>query len=333
MNNIVLAEFEYLKNFRSAFFVLLLALFLCWTPTICYSQNPSSEKRIYILDVTASMEGKDDAGAIDIFEEVKEKLSNAVKSVESETGEFVVIPFTNKTHHPIMGPYTAKDSIAVLINDLKVKRGETNISAAWERGVQELDSTKVNYLFLLTDGIHNYGTSKDFLLSELRHWKELSDGKYFFAFYVMLTPNAHDSDIAKTIDETPQMWCIESMDVMVSFVTLPFYMKTNANVHGEKTFSFVPIARFKDSSPSIKIIMDENPYYSLENGDVNLGEGYLKFKLKEKLDHNETPLVCDLKLHFEYDRLKYPLLFFTPEEVTLKAVNRGTRTMNIRILD
>lgn len=59
----------------------------------------------------------------------------------------------------------------------------------------------------------------------------------------------------------------------------------------------------------------------------------MRFKLKEKLSHSETPLETDLKMRFEYDREKYPLLFFTPEEVTLMAVTRGTRTMTISIID
>lgn len=324
---------SHLHNLRFLLAGLAASLLLLCATDQAYSQNLLSEKRIYLLDVTGSMEGKDDAGATNIFAEVKEKLANAVQNIEAENGEVVVIPFTSKTHKPIRGTYNEKDSIAGMIKNVRVMRGETNISAAWERGVQELDSTKVNYLFLLTDGIHNYGTTKEHLLSQLREWKGQSENKYFFGFYVMLTPNAHDNDIAKVVDDTPQMWCIHSMDVMVSFVTLPFRMKANANLAGEKIYSFTPISRFKDDSPEIKVTLDENPYYSLEKGDINLGEGTLRFKLKEKLSHSETPLETDLKMRFEYDRDKYPLLFFTPEEVTLLAVNRGTRTMTISIID
>lgn len=212
-------------------------------------------------------------------------------------------------------------------------RGETNISAAWEKGVQELDSTKINYLFLLTDGIHNYGTPKDYLLSLLEQWKDLSKEKYYFGFYVMLTPNARDNDIAKVIDSTPQMWCIESMDVMASFVALPFIMHTNANIPGEKEFTFTPISRFKTEDPGVKVLLEENPFYSLEKGSIDLGKGEFNFELKEKMEHSKTPLTTDLNFRFEYDKEKYPLLFFTPEEVTLKAINRGTRSMNIRILE
>ena len=89
--------------------VRLAALFcLTCCADLAYSQNPRAEKRIYLLDVTGSMEGKDDAGAIDIFAEVKEKLANAVLEIESDNGEVVVIPFTSKTHNPIRGGHTMK---------------------------------------------------------------------------------------------------------------------------------------------------------------------------------------------------------------------------------
>ena len=63
-------------------------------------------------------------------------------------------------------------------------------------------------------------------------WKEKSSGRYFFAFYIMLTENADDQEIRSIARNTPQMWSLMSMDVNVTFVLTPFSLKTNT--YGKK---------------------------------------------------------------------------------------------------
>lgn len=296
-----------------------------------YSQVPKQEKRIYLLDVTASMEGKDDIGAINIFQDVKEKLSAAITNLKSEQTEIVVIPFTSLTYSKINGDFSSKEMIGDKIKALTIKKGETNIDNAWKKGVEELDSTKVNFLFLLTDGIHNYGPTKEDLYATLSEWEEISKEKYYFAFYVMLTPNAKELEITQIADKTPQMWSVESMDVNVSLVSLP--LRAIVNTEGKNKifrFSFTPITGINLKDDSFKLNIEDNPYYELINFNPRLDEGFITFQLKEMKPHKEMPLSYNLKLNFSHNQEVNPLLFFTPETMDLKVENRGSRTLTIR---
>lgn len=310
---------------------LLLLIILGISSLTFYAQVPKQEKRIYLLDVTASMEGKDDAGAVNIFQDVKDKLAAAITNLKSEQTEIVVIPFTSITFPKISGDFTSKEKLSEKITSLKIQRGETNIENAWKRGVEELDSTKINFLFLLTDGIHNYGSSKEVLYNTLSEWEEVSQDKYYFAFYVMLTPNAKEMEITQIADKTPQIWVVESLDVNISLVSLP--LSATVNTEGKNKifrFSFTPIngINFKDDEFIVKI--NENPYYELKGYNPRLEEGYITFQLKEKKPHTEIPLSYPLKLNFLHNQEVNPLLFFTPETINLKVKNIGSRTMTIK---
>ena len=314
---------------RKQYYKFLIILMGFLFPNIINGQIPKQEKRIYLLDVTASMRGQDDEGAIDIMDTVRSQLSKAIRNLRSDKGEVVIIPFTNITHTPIRGSLLNKDSIADVIDLIDIKKGDTNIAAAWEKGVEELDSTKINYMFLLTDGIHNTGVSKEQLFENLREWGDISKNKYFFGFYVMLTPNARDLEITKIAEETEQIWGIESMDVNVEFVTLPLRSQANNYKNPNLRFNFKPLPI--EESDDVKIVMEENPYYELTGYDANLKEGYIKFRIDEKGDLQKIPVEETIRLHFSHDREKHPLLFFVPESINLRLVNRGPRTMSIRM--
>lgn len=293
------------------------------------AQIPKEEKRIYLLDVTASMRGKADEGAIDIMDDVKNKLANAIRRIRSDQGEVVVIPFTNVTFPIINSNLAYKDSISDLVEQLDVKPGDTDIAKAWERGIAELDSTKINYMFLLTDGIHNTGVSKEEMFSTLKKWGDISKDRYCFSFYVMLTPNARDMEISKIAEDTEQMWSIESMDVNVEFVTLPLRSQVNNYKNPNIRFSFPPIPLEQEAN--VKIEMDPNPYYELKGYETKLKDGFIRLNIEEIQPHSNIPVEEIVKLHFKHDREKHPLLFFVPEHVNLKLINRGVRTMNIRM--
>lgn len=175
------------NDMRIKFSYFLLAVLF---PISVYCQSNIHEKRIYLLDVTKSMVGKGVVETPDIFAQVKQNLIEAINEIEDPQTEIVVVPFTNTPHEIISGFVSQKDSLSGVLSDITVRNGDTNIADAWAMGVSLLDSTKVNYMFLLTDGLHNNGPSQDELYSTLKSWDWVRKGKYFFSFYVMLTSNA-----------------------------------------------------------------------------------------------------------------------------------------------
>lgn len=290
--------------------------------------NYRSEKRIYLLDVTGSMEGRGNLPSPNIFAEVKSKLINTISDIKEENTEIVIIPFTDHCFEPISGNTSAKDTIIDAIKNLETKRGDTNIADAWNRCIAEIDSTKINYLFLLTDGLHNNGPSKETLYNNLRHWSELSNNNYYFAYYVMLTSNARDEEIRQIADTTNQMWKIESMDVNASFIGTSIVLNKNINTNKILRIDFTSNHDdiFTQGIP-FDITLENNPYYAIKNTESHFEDRYMLIEIEELQDKMDIPIESSLTLSIEYDKAAYPLVFFTPEIINLNIVNHGIRAM------
>lgn len=312
--------------------LITFSLFCFLISQAVYAQNYMQERRIYILDVTASMEGKGVVKTPNIFDHVKKELYNTLKSIENPNTEIVIVPFTDIPHKPIIGSISKRDSLLNEIQNLNIKKGDTNIADAWSFGMHKLDSTRVNYIFLLTDGLHNCGPEKEILYERLKAWEEISQNKYYFAFYVMLTPNAKEQEICQIVDSTSQMWLIESMDVNVTFVTSN--LNIMANVKNEKTVKLPFNINNKNLSKNdlnFTIEIEKNPYYVIKNFKNYIKEGYVLFDIVELKPLMDLPIETWLKLYIKYDKEKYYMTFFTPEVINFKVINKGIREMTITV--
>lgn len=318
---------------KNTFYIFKFTFLICiiMYANLLYSQSYMQEKRIYLVDVTASMIGKGNVNTPNIFSRVKEGLSETINNINTPSTEIVIVPFTNKPHEKMNGQIIAKEGILDNIELLDIKPGDTNIADAWNYAIQEIDSTRVNYVFLLTDGLHNCGPQKDSLYSDLRKWADISKDKYYFAFYVMLTPNAKEQEICNIVDETQKMWLIESMNVNVSF--LNSNLEVNTNVKNKKTTSI----HYESNNPAIFndsidfcLILNENPYYEMENFKLDMLNKKVSFDLKELQPAINIPIETILELRVNYDKEKYPMLFFTPDSYKFNVSNKGIREMIIK---
>lgn len=296
-----------------------------------HGQVYRQEKRIYLVDVTASMAGKGNVPSPDIFDGLKNQLAAAVSGIVSDDTEVLIIPFTDRPHMPISGNTSNKESLISQIRSLEIRNGDTNIADAWVEGVRQIDSAKVNYLFLLTDGLHNCGPEKDVLFSRLLDWATYSCDNYYFAFYVMLTPNAREIEIADIVKRTDKMWLIESMDVTVSFINTGLTLSVNIN-KGNKVRLPLSSNNYDVFNSGIEyhIELEDNPYYKISGQTIISETGELEFEISELKPHIWIPVELTLSLSIVYDKEKYPLVFFTPEVIRFNIINRGVRKMTIK---
>ena len=309
-----------------------LLLFILFSLTIYTvgAQPYLNEKRVYLLDVTASMEGRGIVETPNIFDNVKNQLSNSLSNITYPQTEIVIVPFTENIFNPIRGNITQIDSLVNEISKIGIEKGDTNIADAWEYGISELDSTKVNYLFLLTDGFHNHGVEKEVLYKRLQEWQYIAKDKYMFAFYVMLTPNAKEMEIIEIIESTNKLWAIESMNVNVSFINSTLNLKSNINNDKKVRIDFSSQNNeVFNSGLQLNIRLEENPFYELCNLKSNIINKYVEFEIKELLPRIQIPIETQQKLYLEYDKEKNPLVFFTPEIINFSIVNKGVRIMTI----
>lgn len=299
------------------------------------AQDTKTEKRIYLVDLTASMEGKGRVWTPNIMSAVKKNLVDAINNIEDKNTEILIIPFTDKVHpqKTIKGRIHEKESILAKIKGLNVLPGDTNISGAWEYGVTQLDDQKINYLFLLTDGRHNYGDSMDALLDRLRAWGNLSKGKYLFAFYVMLTENARDRRIKEIANATPNMWVIDNMNLNTSLIKTSINQRINVFNNNTATISFSTNYKKADLSRlKFDLSLEKNAFYEIKDVSAKSSKGNsYSFTLVEKLPKLDMPIDTTLTLMFSYDTKNNPFIFFTPDRINLQILNQGPREVSVAV--
>lgn len=313
------------------------------------------ERRIYVLDLTASMEGRGNTQTDNIFRTVIEGLEQTIDNIEDPNTEIEIIPFTNKTFSHISGTIAAKDSLLNIIDKIHIQTGDTNIHGAWKEGLASLDSTKVNYMFLLTDGLHNNGPSKEELYNLLDEWESMSSNKYYFAFYWSLVKNAVDSEIVRIAEDNKRMWAVESLDVNASLIRSSLSVRKNVFYDNKVTLGF-----YSNTSNSkvgigdigLSVSIDDNPYYEIVDvqdkykdlsdedtfdtdsaGVYVARKQYYTFELTPKCDKSLIPLSYIVDLHLSHDSVNYPIVFMTPDEICLEIVNKGPSVATIADLE
>ena len=316
---------------RNKIILSICALFLLMG-FIASAEIPQREKRIYLVDVTASMKGDGVVDTPDIFDTVKGSLIETLQEIADTTIEIEIIPFTDKVHEGIRANISEREKLIDFINELDVKKGDTNIADAWSLGVSKIDTTKINYLFILTDGLHNFGPKKGVLYDRLSSWGDFAAEHYYFAFYVMLTKNAEEAEIRRIADETRNMWKIEGLNINASL------LKTERNVRKNIASDKVIHLSFVTNNPNVDIedtgiefSLEDNPHYTLKKSSSNARPGDYAIKIEEKCDKNLIPLCDTLNLKITHNEEKYPFVFITPDIVTLEISNFGLRTYSTRM--
>ena len=314
----------------------VIAIFLVSLFQDTYSQTITSEKRIYLLDVTKSMIGRGSVNTPNIFEDVKHSLQEAIDEIADSKTEIVIVPFTDKPFQDVIqGTIANKDSLIYQIGRLDVRSGNTNVADAWSRGMDYLDSTKVNYMFLLTDGLHNTGPNKEVLYERLRDWDTICKGKYFFSFYVMLTSNAVEQEIRQITKDTRQMWSIESLNINAALIKTIFVQRSN--IFEDKTIGVT----FSSNNPKVflddldvQFVLEDNPFYTISPTRQNKENAKVyEFDVTEQVKKIDIPVDVMLKIKVNHNEEKYPLVFFTPNELEFKIINRGVRRMTLKVVD
>ena len=152
------------------------------------------EKRIYLVDMSGSMAGKGTIETADIMQKVKTALLNTISWVPVNAS-FVIIPFTDRLYPEILGSTEDKTALNDKVSKMVELEGNTDLLQPWKAGLLQLDSTKVNYLFLITDGHNNRGAANEHVVKMLSEWPEVSEEYDAEAYYVVMDSSYLDSYI------------------------------------------------------------------------------------------------------------------------------------------
>lgn len=291
------------------------------------------ERRIYLVDLTRSMEGFN--GAENIFDAVKNQLRTAVMAVNDTSTEIIIVPFTNKVMDLFLCKISQKDSVLNYISNLTTITGDTNILDAWKKGEELLNPDKINYMFMLTDGVHNCGEPIDSLYKSLDNWHKLTQGKYQFAFYVLLSEDAKEQEICRIAESSKQMWLVPSMNIHTDFIIGNMNLSVNIiNTNKVKMHLTCTNPEIFNQGFRFKISIPENDYYRIVNAsDAIDSNGDVIFEIQKLKPQKDLPVSYQTKINVNYDKQKFPFVFFTPQEYNLNIANVGTRIMTIKKLD
>ena len=189
------------------------------------------ERRVYYLDVTASMTGY--RGSESIWDEVVYNLSEAIDSIDNEDTEIIIKTFTDNAHkvQTIVSEKvtdSGKANIKKKVKEINPSENTdvwTDVYVPFEDFYKhEIKKNKVNYFFLMTDGQqtdnkkHLGGTEK--LNSAIANWNNITDNgeKHIYGFYVMLCDAARSENIKHQIKEQQHLWPVESASVNISLI-------------------------------------------------------------------------------------------------------------------
>ena len=211
---------------KSLTIILLLSCILSYAQT-------RLEKRVYYLDCSLSMRGKA-KDAEDIWEEVTNKLCNAIDSIEDERTEILVIPFAFDTKmHPkltecmqINASRKEKEELKKYIKRLDPCLNSTNTNTYHVDAIRDfvkngrIDPSKKNYMFIMTDGDDDGKDMKEKFEYYVKKWNECSNQRVY-GFYVMLGNSAKNPNRQRLINNTVNFWQLETANVNINLIEFP----------------------------------------------------------------------------------------------------------------
>lgn len=168
-----------------------------------------SEKRIYMIDLSGSMAGYH--SDINVFKKEITQLSNALSSLDSEI-ETIIIPFAEKPAETLRGN---GNELSEKVKDFKVLKGKSDIYTAWYTGIKEIDTSKRNLLFLITDGHQNCGVDTRKLSQELKSFSKITSKAEIEAYYLILHPKYQNNKISRIFETERNMFIIYNLKDIV----------------------------------------------------------------------------------------------------------------------
>lgn len=167
-------------------------------------------KKIYLMDVSGSMQGKGTIETSDVFNSTKEHLAKSLNKI-SDSCEVVIIPFSSTPlTEKRFNSFDEANKIQAL-ESLTIDEGNTNIYSAFNKALKEFDTTKNNVLFFITDGYHNEYVSNEVLYETLKSFPSKKEAKYSNLYYYITSPSCRDMEICRIFEENEKMEVIESL--------------------------------------------------------------------------------------------------------------------------
>jgi hypothetical protein len=337
-----------IKNIKITHFLVIATLLLVSISS--FSQNFKSEKRIYLLDITGSMWGV--GKGEDIFNKVKKSLIQTINSLDNPETKITVITFGKGVEDIWEAKATieGKKSLIASINTYDNYEGKdiqkaTNICDALTTANDKIENNMLNYLFLYTDGGHNFPNGnlqcvKD-IVNVICEKNNRTDDVY--PFYIMLTEKANSSDLRNALKCFKIVEGCSTPDIVVVKTEKN---KSSINLLENKLSTVIKFVSNRSSSLLSKVKLEltlaGNENFKLKKTEYTLsqklGKITIDFVAKRNISQVKSilPLTSELNLKINISYLedfgKCKTIEMRPENMTIYVINKREKTVTITVI-
>ncbi len=298
---------------------IVLTLLLCSVCIVSFAQ-PKPVRRVYMWDVTLSMQGR--AGCPNIWNKVKTKLIDEINLISDPNVEIVLIPFQHRALSEHMQVVYAtnegKHKLVKFIEDYKIpymwvgtaaagkevapgEKGKTTMTALYEplNFCMEniIKDDKYNYLEFMTDGVSDFPEDAARFNKMVQKFCSIAEQKELYLLYVMLTEQAANVNIKQDTICSRFVLVKPDYDIVINVIDLRTPEELLFNTHDDYkkdlTLKFVA----SSSSPlkpgyKVHVKADSNPFFEIDEVcEVSTADNTIVFTPKFKMTPDEMRAV------------------------------------------
>lgn len=338
-------------------FILLLSGFIF----PCTAQTPDAhiDRRIYLWDVTMSMQGYDSHAEnnydpdIDVWDKVVTFLKRDIDDISDPYAKLILLPFQEDIldYWEVKATDQGKDELKRKIDESK-KRFQnityTNIVRPFSCAKEKYVDPKCrNLVILITDGHHSekFGGKKPWL-DLLSSWEKYADENGAYLIYCMVGKAAQDNEIVNIVDNKGHSDLVLLSDRIPKFIDLYPTKSVNFNIKDDhETGVYIEFDKSKraialargirvavKSSADAKIAIEQTA--EIEDNKILLKLPYSWTELKSILNEEEKihiPLILEIQNQYEIQQKHGQKIFLRRNTVDLVLINKIEKILKIKI--
>ena len=289
------------------------------------------ERRVYYIDCSFSMKING------IWDLVRDKLKEAIEKVNDETTEILVCPYAYDMNSSVkayreLATQCGKDKLKSIIDNLPMTKSTMTYHEMPLRDFynNRVSSDRINYVFLMTDGMTDHNKGTDPFPRELNTWHSIFKDKHVYGFYVILHEKAKNYKAAldviglESTQRTHHLWAVETTDVNINLVRLD--TKAVFNARSETYFDIPIYGNYKGMAFKAKFPCNSK----LNVKSVNIKDGKLRVYVRVDGDvhvlpaEQKIPLAITMSGGGKYD-------FLVTDVVNVSCISKPEKTLKICI--
>lgn len=308
-----------------------------------FAQN--SENIVILWDVTGSLL-PDKSGVIDpynkqtlrtlpggngLWVDLKKAVIDCIDyAEENPNNEITVITFNDNIRDIFSMPATedGKNALIKTVKAYKYKgHSHTNIVDPVRKFYSLLDESKINYMFLFTDGKNDQPATAAQFLPTINSWAEKTKGQNAYGFYVLVHPDADNEGIKN--DPEHNFWKVPDAKVRIKICSFPSSIKYN--IRDEEGAKMVGIrGKYAGAKGRVTLIADD-PYYDIISSGADISSGEIAIDVKQKAGTN-PPAKHSVTLTPQLSGAD-PYTFVGPKDIILEVSNFPERSLLLTVSD